>query len=673
MKKFFILMGMSCLISSGIKATDFKTNNSFEEQSFFSGSYVQTKNYDDGQSIDLGYQNTGDIVSFDLHARTSINLGTSITESDLESYDLFSPVFDNYEFKKYDEGKYDSYVVDTDTMDGVAWGPKESPSNSTCKIRAYYHNINYHGNLVTLMYDFTGFLVGDSLLMTAAHGLYRDVTVDDYDDGVDNKYYPGKVEVYGAIGMADTWGSSYTYYATGEKVFIPSSYVINRSFADDWALIRLDRPLGRELSFRKLSVTPMDLCGDYRIIGYPSFNQFHVRMDVSAINYVVDSTRPMLEYHVSSLDGMSGSPFYSSLDESLNTYSGSDGHYYLGTRFTYGMHVCTNNERTISYAITFDSQIISLVDSLNTHYKKESDIIQFSQIPLNNQSQDEVVINIGGGYECVFSLQNTSLINGHLSLQPGSSFSIRFPFPLENFSFSINGGLYEPDLYAYCESFNSSNNREFTIESSEGLYSISLDGLYSLTVVNVGFYYNQVINIESVSFDIDWNFNPINYSAPQYIDNEEFVGNCVSYSISGLDRPNVGSVLPIRTNGSLLNNLTDFYPGMLISCLQRALALEQIEMKPIGKYEVCESGFYKIALVCDPYRYYHVIRQNAGGSWSHYFAGDGVSYFDSAENYILWPDDCRIFHAWGTNPQNETHFDLSSFIGFFAIGRLNNA
>lgn len=663
---------LSYLMSSGTLTGKTRSSELLEEQSFFSGSYVQTHSYDDGQNIDLGGQNTGDIISFDLNSRSHASFGPCLSESDIDANDFYSPVFDGYEFKRYRDGKYDQFILDEETMDGVAWGPKESPSNSTCKIRVYYHDISHNGSLVTLMYDFTGFLVGDSLLMTAAHGLYRDVTVGDYDDGIDNKYIPGKVEVYGAIGMADTWGPSYTYYAKGTKVFFPSSYATYRSFADDWALLRLDTPLGRELSYRKLSLAQMDLSEDYRIIGYPSFNQFHIRMDVSAANYVVDSTRPMIEYNVSSQDGMSGSPFYSSHDETTSTEVGSDGHSYLATRSTFGMHVCTNVERTTSYAITFDSQIIDLVDTLNSKYEKSFDAIQFSELDYSGQLLGETSVSVGGGYECKIHTEGASLIGGRLAMRPGSSVSLEFPFPLSSASLFTGRLDYQPDMSVFCGSFDENSDFEDVISPCGGEYSVSAYGLRSINIIYSGPLNGRTTYLDYISFYIDWGFSPSNNSAPQYVQMSDFDGNCVSYAMDGIERLNTGSILPKRSDESVLNRLTDYYPGMLVLGLAKALESEGIRMEPIGKYAVCSPGSYKIAILCDPYRYYHVIRQNDRGAWSHYIIGEGVQCWDSDYNYIAWPDEARMAHAWGSGSGGETHFDLTSFVGYFSVRSVEN-
>ena len=50
--------------------------------------------------------------------------------------------------------------------------------------------------------------------------------------------------------------------------------------------------------------------------------------------------------------------------------------------------------------------------------------------------------------------------------------------------------------------------------------------------------------------------------------------------------------------------------------------------KPIGKYDVCDIGYYKVALVIAPNRDYHWYRQNYDGTWSHKPGGTAVTNLD---------------------------------------------
>lgn len=93
-------------------------------------------------------------------------------------------------------------------------------------------------------------------------------------------------------------------------------------------------------------------------------------------------------------------------------------------------------------------------------------------------------------------------------------------------------------------------------------------------------------------------------------------------------------------------------------------------MTEIGKYDTCEEGSYKIAIVCDPYHYYHVLRLNYGGSWSHYIIGDGRSTYDSCGTFITDPNNAKFLKTNNNQSGQETPFDATSFIGYFSVRSL---
>lgn len=276
------------------------------------------------------------------------------------------------------------------------------------------------------------------------------------------------------------------------------------------------------------------------------------------------------------------------------------------------------------------------------------------------------------GYEFKIHTEGASLIGGRLAMRPGSSVSLEFPFPLSSASLFTGRLDYQPDMSVFCGSFDENSDFEDVISPCGGEYSVSAYGLRSINIIYSGPLNGRTTYLDYISFYIDWGFSPSNNSAPQYVQMSDFDGNCVSYAMDGIERLNTGSILPKRSDESVLNRLTDYYPGMLVLGLAKALESEGIRMEPIGKYAVCSPGSYKIAILCDPYRYYHVIRHNDRGAWSHYIIGEGVQCWDSDYNYIAWPDEARMAHAWGSGSGGETHFDLTSFVGYFSVRSVEN-
>lgn len=210
MNLFSVIVPLFVFMTFSNNGSFFKTNDHFDEyieQSCFSGFYFQDKVYDGGSEFAIPSEMT-DIVCYSFGQRQIYMIGG---ENGVELSSVYSPDYLNYE---KDDFEWDSYEIgDNGLIDIQQQGPKDQNFASTCKIRAYYHNIPFYGALVTAMYDFTGFLVGDDTLLTCAHGLWLDATSGILDDGVRNMFFPGRVEIYGAIGLGDQWGKNYKYYA----------------------------------------------------------------------------------------------------------------------------------------------------------------------------------------------------------------------------------------------------------------------------------------------------------------------------------------------------------------------------------------------------------------------------------------------------------------------------
>lgn len=85
--------------------------------------------------------------------------------------------------------------------------------------------------------------------------------------------------------------------------------------------------------------------------------------------------------------------------------------------------------------------------------------------------------------------------------------------------------------------------------------------------------------------------------------------------------------------------------------------------RPIGRYEVCPAGTYKVALVLTPSNVllpdYHWYRQDADGMWSHKQGTTPVKRTDESGNLI-------------TDPQIADRGRYTVFVGYFAVSPWNN-
>jgi len=90
----------------------------------------------------------------------------------------------------------------------------------------------------------------------------------------------------------------------------------------------------------------------------------------------------------------------------------------------------------------------------------------------------------------------------------------------------------------------------------------------------------------------------------------------------------------------------------------------------IGRYEVCEPGCYKVALVLDIlWGDYHWYRQNPSGIWSHKIGDMEVSLGDASENFQSIIDPLIADRNYAKDNPNLRNY--SEFIGYFQVSPLN--
>ena len=84
--------------------------------------------------------------------------------------------------------------------------------------------------------------------------------------------------------------------------------------------------------------------------------------------------------------------------------------------------------------------------------------------------------------------------------------------------------------------------------------------------------------------------------------------------------------------------------------------------EPIGRYEVCPAGTYKVALVTffgENERDYHWYRQDSDGLWSNKFEGYNILRYDQSQEPIIDPMICN-------------RGPYTTFVGYFAISPWGN-
>ena len=88
------------------------------------------------------------------------------------------------------------------------------------------------------------------------------------------------------------------------------------------------------------------------------------------------------------------------------------------------------------------------------------------------------------------------------------------------------------------------------------------------------------------------------------------------------------------------------------------------KVKAVEFHEKCPPGTSKIALIVDPNRDYHFLRQDPDGYWSHKPGAMSVTRLDASDRPILRPDRACFMYRSHKDP-----LLYSQFCGYFSVPR----
>ncbi|MBO5042477.1 MAG: RICIN domain-containing protein [Clostridia bacterium] len=112
------------------------------------------------------------------------------------------------------------------------------------------------------------------------------------------------------------------------------------------------------------------------------------------------------------------------------------------------------------------------------------------------------------------------------------------------------------------------------------------------------------------------------------------------------------------TKNNFNNNYGYFDIELLIDGVNADSSIANFIFSPIGQYDICPAGTYKVALIYGQ-NDYHWYRQNADGTWSHKPGNDIATNFDQNEEII-------------TDPLYATHSSAYAFFyGYFYVSSPN--
>lgn len=246
------------------------------------------------------------------------------------------------------------------------------------------------------------------------------------------------------------------------------------------------------------------------------------------------------------------------------------------------------------------------------------------------------------------------------------------------------GGAYSTKLDMLAASTNLSMNRD-----KQTVYKICFDKpVYWIRFYSSTFSDNTNDNnrgricIGKMAFYVDYDSMQLSGSELDYIPNEWNAkaevsknSNCYSYALNAQRNPNgtMSFMQPGQSRNALLSpsDITD--TNKLLSAINDDAKKYGFTFRRVEKYEKCNIGTYKVALVVDPEDYwlsflttdidYHWYRQNSDGTWSHKPGSSAVRNTDYSNRVIVDPETC--------DRQANKNYNYTKFIGFFEVTPLN--
>ena len=570
-----------------------------------------------------------------------------------------------------------------------------SPYNKAGLIVSKYNVQNLNtGETVSRYFSSTGFMEGPDLLVTAGHGVYGDVTSGDekYEDHIFNPRFPDEIYYYPAKnGDVSPYGT-----ATVERVYIEKSFYLNTE--KDWACCKLSTKVGNstgwcgKISYFYEENYPFDT------FGYPSSGNGKMYEASAKMTYFEEKENGY--YYRTNLDadgGQSGSPYIVSLN---------GGSYVCGIH-TYTSYYVSSGEAAYSGGIRIDGLMFAFMNSFvsgDLLFEITPDDYGFGDYyPIDEtHSKQFTTHELDNGIVFRTRRYRTGFIQGEYIVMSPIRPEISKKEAFIEYSFNVPINRIQVDLTYWrevsTEIINKNNGSVYLQIKNGEEWSNKFDLLSDTTnlptdrnnptTYTIDFEYPTYVfrfyaEYHGDKFVTDanrgricigdmiiWrkfdNYMPINgyeldyepskWSDEDILDNH----NCYDYALNSMEQ-----VLhhPGGSRGLSDFNIDDYYKRETLIELMGFDAEEyNFDFAPIGKYEQCDPGYYKIAICSDPGYDIHFYRQNSDGTWSHKMGNDYVSNLDSSNQLILDPENCARKYSF---------LEYNLFYGFFQINISN--
>ncbi len=205
--------------------------------------------------------------------------------------------------------------------------------------------------------------------------------------------------------------------------------------------------------------------------------------------------------------------------------------------------------------------------------------------------------------------------------------------------------------------------------TSWGLMKIEKSALGKTITITGSYKYNPRVRIVlSVFVTLALSGYEKEYNPSLWNGKTQSYNNCYAYALNNQVYPGTNNLWLMQQPGEYANNWATNFTNE--AEMRAAVASDfakynedfgtNLVFQPIGKYDVCPAGTYKVALVAYSNNLdYHWYRQDADGYWSHKPGRTAVTRYDNSGNLIVDPETA-----------DRGGYDL--FLGFYAVSGWDN-
>ncbi len=565
---------------------------------------------------------------------------------------------------------------------------------------------NKTGKIDALYYGSTGFMEGPDLLITSGHSIYGDVTGGggEYEDNKFNPRFADEIYYYPARNgnNVDPFGG-----VKVERAYLEKSYY--QETKKDWACCKLATKIGNTTGWLgKISYFYKE---NYPIhtYGYPYSGNYRMYEASGKMTYFEEKENGW--YYRTDIDvdgGQSGSPYNITLD---------NGQGYVCGIHTFASVYVDSGETAFTGGIRIDGFMFSFMNSFLTSeslYDIEVTDYGFADAyPTDEYTKNNFTIhNLSNGLTFRTRRYRTGYIHNEYIVMspirdniPETKAFIEYSFkrPIEKMDVELsmwrsseiltssngnaflqipgkNGWENQLDLLSTTVSLpkDRTQPKTYTIEFSRPVYNFRFYTEYYGTTFANGSNRGRICIGDMRLYFQRYNYMPLNWSELEYepskwSDSIEKNNNCYGYALNNQVYPGTNNLWykqqPGEYAGITINECTE---KVLVNAVQKDFSKYSADkntvykFEPIGKYDVCPEGTYKVALVCFKKGWwiftqqdYHWYRQDSDGYWSHKQGTSEVKRFDKSDNLITDPETCD-------------RGSYNNFIGYFAVTPWSN-